>query len=202
MQYSPAALGWQQGRVEIRAEGTPTAKKPVLAGSAIVETRDFAMGRRRLLLTQTWYRLRWRRITARKFAVILSLALCCWAMPTRAEPPKSIGLELNKLEEQGGNCRAYLVIANPGSAGFSGFTLDLVLFDRGGTIMRRLAVDIAPVRPDKTMVKVFDIPGTACGAIGSILVNDVLHCRDANADVVGCVDRVRTSSKLPVTLSK
>jgi hypothetical protein len=136
------------------------------------------------------------------FAVILSLALCCWAMPARAEPPKSIGLELNKLEEQGGNCRAYLVIANPGSAGFSGFTLDLVLFDRGGTIMRRLAVDIAPVRPDKTMVKVFEIPETACGAIGSILVNDVLHCRNASGDVAGCVDQVRTSSKLPVTLSK
>jgi hypothetical protein len=136
------------------------------------------------------------------FAVVLSLALCCGAMTVRAEPPKSVGLELNKLEEQGGNCRAYLVIANPGAAGFSGFTLDLVLFDRGGTIMRRLAVDIAPVRPEKTTVKVFEIPETACGAIGSILVNDVLHCRDASGDVAGCVDRVRTSSKLQVTLSK
>lgn len=154
------------------------------------------------LLIQTYLRHRSRRITARQFAAILSLALCCWAMPVRAEPPKSIGLELNKLEEQGGNCRAYLVIANPGSAGFSGFSLDLVLFDRGGTIMRRLAVDIAPVRPDKTMVKVFEIPETACGAIGSVLVNDVLHCRDSSGEVAGCVDRVRTSSKLPVTLSK
>jgi hypothetical protein len=123
-------------------------------------------------------------------------------MPVGAEPPKLISLELNKLEQQGGNCRAYLVIANPGAAGFSGFTLDFVLFDHSGTIARRLAVDIAPVRPDKTMVKVFDIPETACGAIGSILVNDVLHCRDASGDVAGCVDRVKTSSKLAVTLSK
>jgi hypothetical protein len=154
------------------------------------------------LSAQACHRHRSRRITAGMFAVILSFALCCRALPVPAEPPKSIGLELNKLEEQGGNCRAYLVIANPGSAGFSGFTLDLVLFDRGGTIMCRLAVDIAPVRPEKTMVKVFDIPETACGAIGSILVNDVLHCRDASGDVTGCVDQVRTSSKLPVTLSK
>jgi hypothetical protein len=70
----------------------------------------------------------------------------------------AIGVELNRLDDQGGNCRAYLVITNPDSAEFSGFALDLVVFDRGGTIVRRLAVDIAPVRLAKTSVKVFDIP--------------------------------------------
>jgi hypothetical protein len=189
------------GRADVRADGTPAAQETVLAGAAIVGTRDFAMERRHLL-TQAHHRRRSRRITAGTFAFILSLALYCWATAGRAEPPKSLGLELNKLEQQGGNCRAYLVIANPGAAAFSGFSLDLVLFDRSGTITRRLAVDIAPVRPEKTMVKVFDIPETACGAIGSILVNDVLHCRDASGDVAGCVDRVKTASKLPVTLSK
>jgi hypothetical protein len=143
-----------------------------------------------------------RRITAVRFAVILALSLFSWTMPGRAEPAQPIGLELNRLEQRGTGCRAYLVIANPGPAAFTGFTLDLVLFDRGGTITRRLAVDIAPVRPEKTMVKVFDIAETACGATGSILVNDVLHCRDAGGDVAGCVDRVTTSSKLPVRLSK
>ncbi len=125
-----------------------------------------------------------------------------WPLPGWSEPAKSIGLELNKLEQQGANCRAYLVIANPGTDAFSGFTLDLVVFDRGGTISRRLAVELAPLRPAKIMVKVFDIPQTACSGIGSILVNDVLHCRDAKGDVAGCVDRLTTSSKLPVALSK
>jgi len=52
------------------------------------------------------------------------------------------------------------------------------------------------------MVEVFDIAETACGAIGSILVNDVIHCRDASSDVAGCVDRRSTSSKLAVSLLK
>jgi hypothetical protein len=130
------------------------------------------------------------------------MGLCSWPVPGRAEPAKTISLQLNRLEEQGGSCRAYVVIANPGAAAYSGFTLDLVVFDRGGTITRRLAVDVAPVRAEKTMVKVFDIPATPCGAIGSILVNDVLHCRDASGDVAGCVDRITTSSKLAVALSK
>jgi hypothetical protein len=129
-------------------------------------------------------------------------ALLCWPALVNAEPPSTIGIELNRLEDQGGKCRAYLVITNPGAAEYSGFALDLVIFDRGGTIMHRLAVDVAPVRPAKTMVKVFDIPETACSAIGSILVNDVIHCRDASGDVTGCVDRLSTSSKLAVSLLK
>jgi len=134
-------------------------------------------------------------------AILVWWAVFCWPGPGGAEPPSTIGVELNRLEDQGGNC-AYLVIANPGAAEFSGFALDLVVFDRGGTIMRRLAVDVAPVRPAKTMVKVFDIAETACSAIGSILVNDVIHCRDACGDVAGCIDRLSTSSKLAVSLLK
>jgi hypothetical protein len=137
-----------------------------------------------------------------RFAVILGAAFLCRPPAGGADPPLTIGVELNRLEDQGRNCRAYLVVTNPGSAEFASFSLDLVLFDHGGTIMRRLAVDLAPVRAAKTTVKIFDISETACSAIGSILVNDVIHCRDASGDVAGCIDRVFTSSKLTVSLLK
>lgn len=142
------------------------------------------------------------RPAASGFAVLLGGALLSWVSASAAEAPAKIGVELNRLEDQGGSCRAYLVISNPGSAQYSGFALDLIVFDRGGTITRRLAVDVAPVRPAKTTVKVFDIPETTCGAIGSILVNDVIHCRDASGDLAECVDRLATSSKLQVSLLK
>ena len=135
-------------------------------------------------------------------ALILGEVLLSWATTEAAEAPTTISVELNRLEDQGGNCRAFIVVRNPGSTDYSGFALDLVIFDRGGTIMRRLAIDVAPVRPAKTSVKVFDISETTCNAIGSILVNDVIHCRDASGDVAGCVDRLSTSSKLTVSLLK
>jgi hypothetical protein len=146
----------------------------------------------------------WTRVATRTLYVAVPIwwAVLCWPAAGGAEPSSTIGIELNRLEDQGGNCRAYLVITNPGSAEFSGFALDLVVFDRGGMIMRRLAVDVAPLRPTKTSVKVFDISETACGAIGSILVNDVIHCRDKSGDVAGCVERLSTSSKLAVSLLK
>jgi hypothetical protein len=144
----------------------------------------------------------WLAMRALGVAVLVSWALFCWPAPGGAEAPLSIGVELNRLEDQGGNCRAYLVVGNPGSDEFTGFALDLVVFDRGGTIMRRLAVDVAPLRAAKTTVKVFDISETPCNAIGSILVNDVIHCRDKTGDIAGCVERLSTSSKLAVSLLK
>lgn len=133
-------------------------------------------------------------------AIMLLLSAGWFACP--AEAAEGIGIELNRLEEQGPNCRAYLVITNPGETTFSGFKLDLVIFDRPGTIMRRLALDLAPLRAAKTSVKVFDIADTPCAAIGSILLNDVVDCRDAKGAVADCIDRVSAGSKLPVSLAK
>jgi hypothetical protein len=134
------------------------------------------------------------------FLAILVFALALSTPPLAA--PEGIGIELNRLEDQGSGCRAYLVIANPGEVAYSGFKLDLVLFDRTGTIIRRLAVDLAPLRAAKTSVKVFDIVDTGCGAIGSVLINDVLDCRNASGNVPDCVQRVSTSSKVHASLSK
>ena len=100
-------------------------------------------------------------------------AALLWSAALSASPqtaPEAIQIELNRLEDQGINCRAYLVIANPSSVSYTGFKLDLVVFDRSGTIMRRLALDLAPLRAQKTSVKVFDIADTGCRAIGSMLL--------------------------------
>ena len=145
------------------------------------------------------------QIPHRRWALrALFAASLLWAQALSSPPlaAEGIGIELNRLEDQGSSCRAYLVIANPGEVAFPGFKLDLVIFDRSGTIIRRLAVDLAPLRSGKTNVKVFDIVDTGCGGIGSVLVNDVLDCRDANGNVPDCVQRVSTSSKLAVSLSK
>jgi hypothetical protein len=135
------------------------------------------------------------------FATTLLLGMAV-ALPLPAASGQ-IRLELNRLEDQGSSCRAYLVIANPTEQSYSGFKLDLVVFDRSGTIIRRLALELAPLRAAKTTVKVFDIADTGCGTIGSMLVNDVLDCRDSGGNESDCVQRVSTSSKLAaVSLSK
>jgi hypothetical protein len=134
-------------------------------------------------------------------AAALLLFIPALSSPSLADSGR-VGIELNRLEDQGTSCRAYLVIANPGEVTFAGFKLDLVVFDRSGIVLRRLVVDLAPLRAAKTSVKVFDIADTGCGSIGSVLLNDVLDCRDPGGNVADCVQRVSTSSKLAVSLSK
>jgi hypothetical protein len=115
---------------------------------------------------------------------------------------QQIGIELNRIDEQGPSCRASFVIANPGPETFTSFKLDLVVFDKGGTITKRLAADVAPLRADKETVKIFDIPDTPCPGIGSILINDVLDCRAGEKPAADCVGLIATSSKLAIKLLK
>lgn len=105
-----------------------------------------------------------------------------------------IDIELNKLEDKDGSCRAYLVFKNHTASLFNEFKLDLVMFGSDGIISRRLAVDSSPLRPNKTSVKLFDIEGLACESIGLVLINDVLSCRD-EYERDDCVTLIVPSSK-------
>jgi hypothetical protein len=130
-------------------------------------------------------------------AVLVSLAA-----GTALAANQPVSIELNRLDEQGQSCRASFVITNPGPETYTGYKLDLVVFDKAGTITKRLAADVAPLRSDKETVKIFDIPDTPCSGIGSILVNDVLDCRAGDKPAADCDEALALSSKLPVKLLK
>ena len=108
-------------------------------------------------------------------ALLAALALHAAALAEEA----GVAVELNKLEQVGDACRAFLVIENGLEAGFETLALDLVVFDADGVIAERLAVDLAPLAPGKTSVKAFDIAGLACAEAGRFLMNGVLDCRSA-----------------------
>ena len=136
-------------------------------------------------------------------AVVLAGLLALGSMPgLHAAEAQQVSVELNKLEAQGKSCRAYVVVDNPSDAAFQTLKLDLVFFQTDGTIGRRLAFDLAPLRPVKKTVKTFDLEGVGCETIGSVLVNDVLDCRDAAGPVQGCLDRLKFSSRSAATLGK
>ncbi|MCC7274594.1 MAG: hypothetical protein IT561_18140 [Alphaproteobacteria bacterium] len=130
----------------------------------------------------------------------LAAAAAVAALPARAaEPP--VLVELNRLEERGADCRAYLVLENRGKAAFDAYKLDLVVFDKGGVVARRLALDVGPLRAEKRGVKVFDLAGLGCADVSSVLVNDVIECggkdQAKDQDCVALLEvRSRTAAKL------
>jgi hypothetical protein len=129
----------------------------------------------------------------------------CWVAAALAALPggalaqtPELTLELNTLEPRGESCGVNMVFINAGGAAYDGFKLDLVAFGPDGAIVKRLAVEAAPLRANKTTVKTFVIDGLACDAIDSLLLNDVLECRTAAGAVADCVDRVDARTRLPV----
>jgi hypothetical protein len=137
------------------------------------------------------------------------LALTTLLSPAvRAEPATTpadagaISIELNKLETQGSQCRAYFVVTNQNAANYQELKLDLVLFRPDGVIGRRFAVDLAPLKSNKRTVKLFELADTACDEVGSFLINEIMGCRTDTGPVADCLDGIAVSSLTKAQLTK
>ena len=106
----------------------------------------------------------------------------------------ALKLELNKVESVKGHCRMSYLIENKADLAVDSFKLDLVILGTDNTMQRRMVIDIAPVRAAKTIFRVYEIEPD-CGAIGSVLVNDVQAC--APGEAPACLDRLALSSRVP-----
>lgn len=113
-----------------------------------------------------------------------------------------VAVELNKLENAGESCRPYFMFRNATDEQFTSFKLDLFLVGKDEIIMRRVAVEAGPLRADKTTVRLFDVNDVDCGAIGRILVNDVISCAVDGAARQDCIALVEPSSRSDVELVK
>lgn len=129
------------------------------------------------------------------------LALISAAAAATAEPAP-IRLELNRLEPVEAGCRVYLVVGNDGEQALESLKLDLVLFGSDGVIDRRLALEAGPLRAAKTSVKLFDLTDLPCTGLGSILVNDVLACREAGGAEPDCFARLALATRTPAGFTK
>jgi hypothetical protein len=149
--------------------------------------------------------------TLKRFASACTLVLPIglWTPAVSAEPDaasassaSAIHIELNKLETSEKGCRAYMVVNNPGDTAYQSFKIDLVLFQTDGVIGKRFSIDLAPLRPKKKSVKLFEIDGVQCDKIGSLLVNDVMECKADSGPVPKCLENLKTSTLTNVQLSK
>ena len=113
-------------------------------------------------------------------------------------PP--VAIELNRAEDIDGACRIYLVTSNGLDVPLDPFTLDFVAFDGEGVVLTRLAVDLAPVPPAKTMVRLFDVAGAACQGISALLLNDVVACGAGPHADRACLDLLSVSSRAGIDL--
>ena len=99
--------------------------------------------------------------------VLLSVALAAFALiaaPAMAED--GIMLELNKVSAKDDMCRLSFVLNNQSDAAFSEFRLQLAFFDAQGGVITDATVDFLQIRPQKTVVRYFDVPDLSCPGLG------------------------------------
>lgn len=152
-----------------------------------------------------------RKMGPRALSIAAAAAALIAAQAALAEEPQktdqaagdnAVSLELNKLEPSEKGCRAYVVVSNPSSTTYDAYKLDLVMFQSDGVIGRRFALDLAPLRPSKRTVKLFELDNMSCDSIGSFLINDVLECRASSGPVADCLAGLKVSSLTKVGISK
>jgi len=132
---------------------------------------------------------------------VLACALSAMAPPAFARSD-SLHIELNRLEQRDDGCRVHLVLENASPRAYSSYRLDLVIFASDGIIARRVALETAPLRADKTMVKEFELAGLACERVGRILLNDVSACTSDAGEMDDCVAATRVSSRASASFIK
>ena len=141
-------------------------------------------------------------IAGAAIASILAAAMPASASADPATGAAPIHVELNRLEQRDSGCRVHLVVENESARAFSSYRLDLVIFAADGIIARRVALETAPLRMHKTMVKEFDIDGLACERFGRILLNDITACVSDASEPRDCVSATRTSSRAAIPFDK
>ncbi|MEM6680571.1 MAG: hypothetical protein AAF675_22120, partial [Pseudomonadota bacterium] len=130
----------------------------------------------------------------------LSLPLGLFA-PAVAQDVR-LTVELNKLEDAEGTCRSYFLFRNPSDTAFAEFEMALAIMDPEGVIDQLLTIDAAPVPAGRTTLKLFEIPGRACAAVGELLLHDIAACRPQNAEPIDCFEVIELRSRASAALVK
>lgn len=119
--------------------------------------------------------------------------------PPAAGTEAPVSLQLNKLEDADGNCRAYFIVDNQLPEALQTLQLDTFIFDPDGVIQSRVALTFQGIRAAREKVALFDF-GTPCTGIGRFLINEVLSCEAASGPSAACVNDLATVSITPAAL--
>ncbi|OJF94348.1 hypothetical protein [Pararhizobium antarcticum] len=112
----------------------------------------------------------------------------------------TLSIELNDVVASEKGCKFTFVADNSLAQSLSKVSFEFVLFDQKGLVERMAVLDFRDLPSGKTKVRQFDLPGTKCEAVKSLLINDTPACTGEVLTKDACMKALRTGSKSPVEL--
>ncbi|WP_428425823.1 hypothetical protein [Pararhizobium sp.] len=122
------------------------------------------------------------------------------AMAQDAGTPGALSIEMNDLAPSEKGCKLTFVAGNGLPQSLSKVSFEFVLFDAKGLVERMAVLDFRDLPAGKTKVRQFDLPGTKCEAVKSLLINDAPVCAGDGVAKDACMKALKTGSKSPVEL--
>ena len=133
-------------------------------------------------------------------SAFLSVAAVSGAAAQEASAAKGLDVELNALASSQKGCLFTFVAGNGLAQDLSKVSFEFVIFNHKGTVERLALLDFRDLPAGKTKVRQFDLPGTKCEAVKSLLINDAPVCTGEGVAKDTCMKALATGSKLPVEL--
>lgn len=141
-----------------------------------------------------------------KFDRLLPLALLGWFYPGMAALAQDAGasgnlsVEINELVPSEKGCKLTFVAGNGLPQSLAKVSFEFVLFDEKGLVERMAVLDFRDLPAGKTKVRQFDLSGTKCEAVKSLLINDAPVCDGEGIAKDACMKGLKTGSKSSVEL--
>lgn len=138
-----------------------------------------------------------RMIVPAAFALALAAGA---AVAQEAAPAGALNIELNEVAPSQKGCKLTFVAGNAFVQNLSKVSFEFVIFDQKGLVERMAVLDFRDLPAGKTKVRQFDLPGTNCEAVKSLLINDAPACVGDGVEGDACMKGLKTGSKSPVEL--
>ncbi|WP_176218681.1 hypothetical protein [Rhizobium rhizosphaerae] len=113
---------------------------------------------------------------------------------------KGLTVELNGLNPSDKGCKLTFTAESGLKQDIDKLSFEFVLFNGQGLVERMAVLDFRDLPAGKTKVRQFDLAGTRCEALGSLLINDAPVCQGADLAREACMGGLRTGSKAPIAL--
>ncbi|WP_083637353.1 hypothetical protein [Pararhizobium arenae] len=141
-------------------------------------------------------------MTTREFslAMMAVMSFSGVALAQDALPSGKLAVELNELAPSEKGCKLTFLATNGFEQSLDKASFEFVLFDEKGLVERMAVLDFRDLPAGKMKVRQFDLPGTKCEAVKSMLINDAPVCTGQGIDKSACMTGLSAGSKASVEL--
>jgi hypothetical protein len=140
-----------------------------------------------------------------RIAVLAALmATACTSLAVAQEELSAgpgLRLQINPLTASPTGCMLTFVAENRLQGDIEQAAFEVVLFDQDGLVERMTVLDFQTLPADRMRVRQFDVAGTDCTEISSVLINGVATCTGDGIDTARCAANLVTEARGGVIFS-